>query len=43
MQAMLKTMQLLERISKQVGLYRLHCNMQPEAAVVAFEGMNKGE
>jgi len=42
-QAMLKTMQLLERISKQVKLYRLHCNMLPEAARIAFEGMNKGE
>ena len=34
---------VLERISKRVGLYRLHCNLQPEAAIITYEGMNKGE
>lgn len=36
----IRTMQLLSKLSKQVGLYELHCNMDPEAAVVAYQGMN---
>ncbi len=34
------TMQLLGKLSKQVSLYELHCNMDPEAAMVAYKGMN---
>lgn len=36
----MQAMQLLGRLSQQVGLYCLHCNMDPEAAVVAYRGMN---
>ena len=39
-QRMLKTLQLLERLNETVGLYRLRCNMEPEAARIAFEGMH---
>ena len=35
----MKALQLLSLLSEQVGLYRLHCNMQPEAARVAYEGI----
>lgn len=38
-QAMLKTLFLLDNLSKSVGLYRLGCNMEPEAAQVAFSAM----
>jgi len=36
----IQAMQLLSLLSQHVGLYRLHCNMNPEAAVVAYNGMN---
>ena len=39
-QRMLKTVQLLDVLISTVGLYRLRCNMEPEAARIAFEGMN---
>ena len=32
---------LLSKLSVSTGLYRLGCNMDPEAAVVAYEGMNR--
>jgi hypothetical protein len=32
---------LLEQITKKTGLYRLKCNMDPEAAQVAYDGMQK--
>ena len=44
--ALMKTMELLETVASDVPLYRLRCNMEPEAARVAYEGMNiedKGE
>ena len=44
--ALMKTMELLENVASNVPLYKLRCNMEPEAARVAFEGMNtenKGE
>lgn len=31
---------LLSQLSKQVSFYQLHCNMDPEAAQVAYDGMN---
>lgn len=31
---------LLSQLSKQVSFYKLHCNMDPEAAQVAYDGMN---
>lgn len=37
----IQAMQLLGLLSRQVGLYELHCNMDPSAAVVAYEGMNQ--
>ncbi|MBQ6106110.1 MAG: hypothetical protein IJL03_09220 [Lachnospiraceae bacterium] len=35
-----KTIDLLIQMTKQVSLYRLGCNMDPEAAIVSYEGMN---
>ena len=43
---LMKTMELLDAVASNVPLCRLRCNMEPEAARVAFEGMNtesKGE
>ena len=37
--AVLKTLQLLDRISRGVRLFRLGCNMDPEAARVSSEAM----
>lgn len=37
---MVKTIDLLIQMTKQVSLYRLGCNMDPEAAFVSYEGMN---
>ena len=31
---------LLERMSKNIGLFCLECNMEPEAAIVAYNGIN---
>ena len=39
--ATLHTMQLLGQLSERVAFYRLHCNMNPEAALVAYQGMNE--
>ena len=36
-----KTLKLIDRLAENVRLYRLGCNMSPDAARVAFEGMNK--
>lgn len=36
---MLRTLALLERLQKTVPLYRLGCNMEQEAAEVAYRGM----
>ena len=36
---MTKTMELLMKIGENVPLYRLRCNMEPEAAHVAYEGI----
>ncbi|MBQ4425745.1 MAG: hypothetical protein II882_08440 [Lachnospiraceae bacterium] len=41
-EALLKTLELLDILCKNVGLYRLGCNMDPEAARVAYEGMTRG-
>ena len=37
--AMQKTLRLIDRLAAQTALYRLGCNMEPEAAEVAFNGM----
>ncbi|MEY8517419.1 hypothetical protein AALC25_10915 [Lachnospiraceae bacterium 29-84] len=34
-----KSMELLDILASEVGLYRLGCNMEPEAAEVAYQGM----
>ena len=36
---MAKTIQLVEKLGKTVNLYRLSCNMDPEAARIAYEMM----
>ena len=36
----IRTMQLLSSLAPKVGLYELHCNMNPDAAEVAYRGMN---
>lgn len=41
--AMTKLLRLLEKMSQKTGLYRLGCNLDPNAAVVAYEGMNGKE
>lgn len=38
-QQVIATLQLLSLLAQQVGLFRLYCNMQPEAAQVAYEGI----
>ena len=38
---MKKVMEMETILVKHVGVYRLRCNMDPEAAVVAYEGMRK--
>ena len=37
--ALAKLLSLLEKVSKRTGLYSLGCNMEPEAALVAYNGM----
>ncbi|MBQ2202497.1 MAG: hypothetical protein II412_07975, partial [Clostridia bacterium] len=37
--AMLQTLQLIDRLSKTVGLWRLGCNMDPEAAQISYHAM----
>jgi hypothetical protein len=36
--AMVKTLALVEKLSRQVSLLKLYCNMDPEAAHVALQG-----
>ncbi len=38
-QKFLKTLDLVEKMLKLIPVYRLKCNMDPEAAKVAYEGM----
>ena len=38
-ESMIKTMELLKKIGGTVPLFRLRCNMEPEAARVAFHGV----
>lgn len=35
----MQVMQLLDALSHSIKFYSLHCNMQPEAARIAYEGM----
>lgn len=36
-----RVLELLERLGNRVRLYRLGCNMDPEAALVAYQGMQE--
>ncbi len=40
--AMRKTMNLIKEFGTKVKFYRLACNMEPQAALTAYEGMNNG-
>jgi hypothetical protein len=40
-EAIPRILELLERLSRQVKLYRLGCNMEPEAAIVSYTGMQE--
>lgn len=37
--AVMKLLSLLDKMTKRTGLYALGCNMEPEAAMVAYDGM----
>ena len=39
--ALRKTLALIDLLSSSVSLYKLGCNMEPEAALVAYRGMNQ--
>lgn len=39
-EGVMKTLALIDKLGSLVELYRLSCNMDQEAAVVAFQGMN---
>ncbi len=41
--ALSKTLTLLRQLTERTGLYRLGCNMDPQAALVAYNGMNEKE
>lgn len=41
--SMVKLLGLLEKLSQKTGLYRLGCNLDPNAATVAYQGMNGKE
>ncbi len=38
---MVKVMKLLEKMTKNTKIYKLGCNLDPHAAVVAYEGMRR--
>ena len=38
---MLTYMELIDKLSKQTNFYRMHCNLNPAAAQVAFDAMSK--
>jgi hypothetical protein len=40
---LMKTIMIADRLGKSVELYRLECNMEPEAALVAYNGINAEE
>lgn len=39
--AMMKTMELVDRLGSMVALYRLQCNMEPEAAEISYKAMSE--
>lgn len=40
-QHLFKMLHLVDDMTKRTGLYRLKCNLDPTAALVAYEGMNR--
>ena len=42
-EALLKTLSLIDRLSRLTALYELGCNMEPEAAHVSFDAMVGGD
>ena len=40
---MTATLDFIKKIGSLVRFYRLSCNMEPEAAVVSYEGMCHGD
>ena len=38
---MIKTMNLIKELGSKTRFYKLACNMEPEAALIAYEGMNR--
>ena len=40
--SMQKTLSLLKKLGERTAFYQLKCNMEPEAAHVAYEGVTKG-
>jgi hypothetical protein len=36
-----RVLELLSKLSESTGLYRLGCNLDPQAAMVAYQGMNR--
>lgn len=40
-EALHKTLTLIDRLTENTPIYRLHCNMSPEAAVVSYNGMQE--
>lgn len=39
--AMMKTMELVDRLGSSAALYRLQCNMKPEAAEISYKAMSE--
>lgn len=39
---LIKALKLIDRIGDHTALYRLRCNVQPDAAIVSYNGMNEG-
>lgn len=42
-ESMQKTLELIKKASENIRFFALHCNLDPDAARVAKEGMNKNE
>ena len=40
---MIQTLGLMEKMRQHVKIYKLKCNQEPEAAIVSYNGMKKGE
>jgi len=38
-----KVLKLLERVTRNAAFYNLQCNMNPDAAIVAYDGMKQAE